>query len=107
MAGFDIGIPREHWSEVVCTGPVPEARSGHVAVLYGERWMVVFAGHDGQQCLNDMWRLDLWNKAWSRLVAEGEVPTPRCSVAAAIDEAAGLLFVHGGTGADFGRSSLG
>lgn len=106
MAGLEIGIPREHWSEVVCTGPAPDPRSGHVAVLYGERWMLVFAGHDGQQCLNDMWELDLWNKAWTRLDA-GNRPACRCSAAAAVDEAAGLLFVHGGTGADFGRSNLG
>ena len=107
MAGLDVGIPREHWSEVICTGPTPAARSGHAALLYGDRWMLVFGGHDGQSCLNDMWKLDLWTKAWNQVAVEGDKPGSRCSAAAAIDETAGLLFVHGGTGADFGRSSMG
>jgi hypothetical protein len=33
-------------------------RSAHVSVVYGEH-MVVFGGFDGQDRLNDMWRISL------------------------------------------------
>lgn len=107
MAGLDIGIPREHWSEVTCTGPTPEPRSGHIAVLHSERYMLIFAGHNGTECVNDLWQLDLSSKTWTRLAEDTQKPAPRCSMAGALDECAGILFVHGGTGADFGRSNMG
>ena len=59
---FDVGVPREHWSEIVCVGTTPPARSGHIAVLYRDRYMFVVGGHDGTGCLSDLWCMDLPRK---------------------------------------------
>lgn len=59
---FELPVPREHWSEVQCSGAAPAPRSGHIAVLYQSRAMVVFGGHDGTNCLSDLWLLDLPRK---------------------------------------------
>lgn len=64
------------WTEPPTNGLMPNARVGHATALVGCR-MVVFGGHDGQMCMNDVHVLVTMN--WSAIQCKGARPSPRLS----------------------------
>jgi hypothetical protein len=77
----------------------PGARRDHVAVVDapGDR-MIVFGGSDGTQLLNDTWALPLsGDPGWVRVDVQGPAPTPRFSLAGAMDTTRRRLLVFGGS----------
>ena len=41
------------WNEPIANGVTPPARVGHASAIVGTK-IVLFGGHDGKQCLNDL-----------------------------------------------------
>ena len=57
--------------------PVPCARSGHTASIYGGN-MYVFGGKDdSSEKLNDLWVYNISEKKWIEIIADGETPFER------------------------------
>lgn len=82
-------------------GLVP-SRGRHVAAWDQPRnRMLVWGGVDGTGAAvaPDVWALDLGATpvTWRRLATTGTPPSPRFAPAAALDEAAGVLYLFGGT----------
>lgn len=58
-------------------GPMPPARMGHSAVMFGED-LVIFGGRiSPAQPLNDVWALHLPNRTWRSIQCKGSPPPPR------------------------------
>ncbi|CAI0560385.1 unnamed protein product [Linum tenue] len=95
-------------SPVDFTGPLPQPRSGHTAVMVGKSKVVIFGGLVDKTFLSDIYVYDVEKKMWftpdcSGNGSDGQVgPSPRAfHVAVAIDT---LMFVFGGR---FGGKRLG
>eukprot|EP00163_Fabomonas_tropica_P003753 TRINITY_DN132_c0_g1_i4.p1 TRINITY_DN132_c0_g1~~TRINITY_DN132_c0_g1_i4.p1 ORF type:complete len:1373 (-),score=277.55 TRINITY_DN132_c0_g1_i4:119-4150(-) len=77
------------------SGPRPLARYGACTWTVGST-AYMFAGHDGQSALNDLYSFDMKTNTWSVLNAGGSLPTPRvyhaCSVISPTK-----VWVFGGT----------
>ncbi|KAH9577355.1 Kelch repeat type 1 [Trypanosoma melophagium] len=53
------------------TGPSPQARYLHSAVVYGN-WIIIYGGFDVQnEPLNDVWAFDMLNERWEELKCQG------------------------------------
>ena len=67
------------WTQLTTKGTPPAPRMGHAALLDAATdAMYVFGGDDGNQPLNDAWKLSLsGDPTWSELAPSGERPTPR------------------------------
>ncbi|XP_065872438.1 protein GLUTELIN PRECURSOR ACCUMULATION 3 isoform X2 [Euphorbia lathyris] len=90
------------------TGPLPQPRSGHTAVLVEKSKIVVFGGLTDKKFLSDIIVYDIENKLWfqpecSGSGSDGQVgPSPRAfHVAVSIDC---LMFIFGGR---FGSKRMG
>jgi len=86
------------WCKVEVGGgpkvPAPPARSGHVATVYKEKYLVVFGGGSIANCYNDTWVLDLESCKWTRPNVFGPLPPPRAGHSAAL--VGDTWFVLGG-----------
>lgn len=103
MEQINIGVSRGHWKELVEKGGVPCPRSGHSAVIYRSN-MFVFGGHDGSTVLNDHYKLNLLTCTWENLNSVNS-PPGRSSHCAVVDHLTGIIYVHGGSGNNFGSSN--
>lgn len=95
------------WKKLICSDSTPRPRSGHSSVTFDSK-MYVFAGHDGNDVLNDHYFLDLTSLKWNEISGNGKsgnVPSPRASHAAVVDQLTGIIYVFGGTGKEFGQSN--
>lgn len=107
MESVSIGVPRSHWKELLDKTNCPSPRSGHSAVIYSSS-MYIFAGHNGTNVVNDHFRLNLLTCKWEKLSENSDlpsIPSARTSHSAAVDDLAGLIYVFGGSGKDFGSSN--
>jgi len=71
------------WAQMEAKGDVPAARSAHTAVVEGKS-MYIFGGWNGNNCMNDMYELNLETQIWSRVEYTGEAPGTRCSHGATV-----------------------
>ncbi|KAF4673296.1 hypothetical protein FOL47_010737 [Perkinsus chesapeaki] len=69
------------------------------------RYLYVFGGFDGEQCFDDLYKLDLDKLEWTRIEGHGDKPSGRASHTATSDELAGSMFVFGGSGSHFGYTN--
>jgi hypothetical protein len=89
------------WSEIDGAGPRPPARNAHTMVSdpTGGR-MIMLGGYTPgasfSVSLADTWQLDTKGNAWSKLEPAGPGPSPRGEHAAAFDDVAHRMLVHGG-----------
>lgn len=107
MEYVNISVSRGHWKELSEKKEVPSPRSGHSATIYTNA-MYVFGGHNGSKVLNELYKFDLLKCEWEKLSDKSPpntLPSPRTSHSAAIDPISGVLYVHGGSGNDFGSSN--
>lgn len=44
------------------------SRSGHVAVMFGDKKIFVFGGFTGEIVLNDVWVFDVANSQWTEVM---------------------------------------
>ncbi|CAH1263598.1 FBXO42 [Branchiostoma lanceolatum] len=88
----------ESWYKPLVMGDSPTPRSGHSAVLLGER-LVVFGGWDAPVCYNDVSILDLCLMDWSQPEVTGTPPAPR-SWHTAVPLNGNSFLVHGGYDGD-------
>jgi hypothetical protein len=94
------GTPQ--WSPLSAGGPLPPARSHHVAIYdSAANRMLIQGGVDAAgRTLDDMWSLSLdAPPAWTRLWPPTVLPEGRNQYAAAFDPARRRLLIHGGLGA--------
>lgn len=83
---------------VITSGDIPSPRSAHVALAFGGK-MWVFGGWNGTEQNNDLFAFDFETLMWERVKpADGVVPPPRCSHAAALAPAKNSFFLYGGCG---------
>lgn len=71
------------WLPLHCTGTSPSPRSNHVAAIYDDKTLFIFGGCSKSKTLNDLYSLDFEKMIWSRIKAQGSIPSPRsgsCSV---------------------------
>eukprot|EP00744_Colponema_vietnamica_P009123 GILI01012998.1.p1 GENE.GILI01012998.1~~GILI01012998.1.p1 ORF type:complete len:597 (-),score=121.30 GILI01012998.1:393-2183(-) len=91
---FDIAT--SSWRAMVCSGPSPPTRTGHVAVVLKDA-MYVYGGKEtrGGNPSSDVWRLSLRDYSWVRLHPGWFAPVPlkHASVCAAVHD--GALFAYG------------
>ena len=94
---FVLQIDRNIWREVAVVegSRKPAPRSAHVAAVFQD-YMYIFGGFDGQERLQDMWRLPLSRAPaeWELVAQHGAVPPPTCNSPGAV--AAGALFLFSG-----------
>lgn len=71
------------WSRFGKSADHPGKRTGHAAVVIGDK-MWIFGGEtENHECLNDLWVFDLGNsKKWEQVLVGGKAPPPRCGHAA-------------------------
>eukprot|EP00095_Tigriopus_kingsejongensis_P011479 snap_masked-scaffold626_size122949-processed-gene-0.20 protein:Tk11479 transcript:snap_masked-scaffold626_size122949-processed-gene-0.20-mRNA-1 annotation:"leucine-zipper-like transcription regulator 1 isoform x2" len=84
------------WVEWRASGPMPVARSAHGAAVY-EGQLVIFAGYDGHDRLNDMWQIALGEsgaRTWEEVHYTGESPPTCCNFPVAV--AHDSMFVFSG-----------
>eukprot|EP00899_Mesostigma_viride_P019030 jgi/Mesvir1/27128/Mv20802-RA.1 len=81
---FDVDTSR--WSSVPAQGGLqaPSPRSGHVAVAWGARHLLLFGGFDGTRAVADLYCLDTGTRAWERLATPAGAPVSRSGHAAAL-----------------------
>ncbi len=86
------------WSELAPTGTLPNGRFGHTAIYDPARdRMVVFAGFDGSDRLNDVWALGLGGTpAWTDLTPTGALPHTRSYHTAIYDPVRDRMIVFAG-----------
>ncbi|KAL8162802.1 hypothetical protein V2J09_014291 [Rumex salicifolius] len=71
------------WLPLHCTGTGPSPRSNHVASIYDDKILFIFGGSSKSKPLNDLYSLDFEKMIWSRVKAQGSIPSPRsgsCSI---------------------------
>jgi len=93
---YDLGT--QAWRQLRSATPGPVGRSGPAMWLVADQ-LFVFGGIDaGFQPLNDLWRYDLHQRAWTQLVPNGAAgsPPPRHVAAVAPGVQAGRLTLYGG-----------
>ena len=79
------------------SGPIPPARSDHVAVVdpSGDRF-VVFGGRDLHNFFDDTWSYDMAAETWSELTPLGTPPSAREAMAGVYDPVRDRLIIFGG-----------
>eukprot|EP00058_Branchiostoma_floridae_P003737 XP_002589225.1 hypothetical protein BRAFLDRAFT_74617 [Branchiostoma floridae] len=98
VTGNDRFRATESWYKPLVMGDSPTPRSGHSAVLLGER-LVVFGGWDAPVCYNDVSILDLCLMDWTQPEVTGKPPAPR-SWHTAVPLSSNSFLVHGGYDGD-------
>jgi len=98
------------WQRLSCAGQeLPEPRSGHSVERIGD-YCYFFGGYNEGCCMSDLYRFDLRTYQWQPLPTRTGSPAPegRASHAACslhTSDKHGLYYIHGGSGAEWGRSS--
>jgi len=95
------------WSNVIASGPLPQARSGHVMVYndVGNN-LFLFGGEDSAlEVLNDLWSFSLQTKQWQALAPDSPLP-PRRLGAGVLQVENGLIIFGGITGWTHGDNLL-
>lgn len=92
------------WTEVKTNGERPQPRYGHI-IAFCKPTLILFGGSTGTETLNDVWGLNINDKAytWSKFNIAGPQPTPRVYHSADICQqggAMGMLIVFGGRSFD-------
>ena len=92
---FYFDLDQKTWSGIQTTGDQPKARTDHTVVLY-DGSIYVFAGYDGRQRFNDLWRCTLKDKKfkWKQVQTAGTQPLNRFGHAAVVCN--NSMFVIGG-----------
>ena len=90
------------WQRLATTGTAVSARSAPVAVGLGRSRSVCGGALDdfatGQATFyNDLYRLDVAGRAWTRLTPAGQPPPPRAFAAGAAHPASHRVFIFGGS----------
>lgn len=91
---FDPGL--RQWKQEPMMGDAPEPRGGHTATVLGTD-IFVFGGASSEATYNDVYKLDLIKRRWTRAVPTNAavVPSRRTNHAAAAD-AHGKVYIFGG-----------
>ena len=76
------------------SGDVPRARYRGTCVV-NEDSMILHGGHDGNRHLQDTHVFDFVTLAWSTLVTEGPIPSPRDSHVSVMH--GNSMFLYGGS----------
>ena len=82
------------WDMPVTEGAQPSARSGHSALAFRNRYILIFGGGTVANCFNDLVVLDTQTMEWIVPETEGSIPPPRAGHAAAI--LGTTLYIVGG-----------
>lgn len=91
---------KAQWSEVKTAGEKPKARYGH-SLVFSKPILILFGGSTGSETLNDVWSLNLANKAfaWEKIAFSAPFPSPRVYHHADVctyGGASGMIIVYGG-----------
>ena len=93
---FSLADAEAQWIKSSAPGPVP--RSQHTAVWAADtQVMLVFAGWNGQQYIDDLHRYDSWADRWTELPRSGGWPAARGGHAASWDPTSQRMMIVGGT----------
>ena len=79
---------------------IPGNRSGHVANMYLERYMMLHGGENEEEHLNDLWLYDTKNNYWHECQQEGDILSKRESHACC--KVTDKFYFFGGEGPSFG-----
>jgi len=83
-------------------GDIPAPRFGHTTTLVGNNRVVLFGGATGDSgrytIIADAYMLDAETNIWSRIVADGNVPSARAAHAAACVDHSQMVVYGGATG---------
>lgn len=82
------------WQRVRCATAPPAARSGHSAMLMGDK-IVIFGGWDMKRTFSDLWVFDTKAFSWLRPCTTGRPPSPRYGHSCELTDD-GRLLVFGG-----------
>ena len=90
------------WSVIPVVGSTPGKRYGHTLV-YSRPNLILFGGNNGVECVNDVWILNMEQKAyiWTYIEIPGSSPSPRLYHSASIctaGNAATMMIIFGGRG---------
>jgi N-acetylneuraminic acid mutarotase len=80
---FNFG--KKQWRAINPSGKVPQKRTSHAAVVYGNK-MYVFGGFSGEEYLNDLYEFDFETENWTDIsgLCKGDIPAPRSRFCAAV-----------------------
>ena len=93
---FSLADAEAQWIKSSAPGPAP--RSQHTAVWAADtQVMLVFAGWNGQQYIDDLHRYDSWADRWTELPMSGGWPAARGGHAASWDPTSQRMMIVGGT----------
>ena len=92
-----LNLETERWRRLRPEGRTPDQRFGHNAVWLPGQGLVVFAGQQGVDFLNDVWLYDPERERWRKLPDRGAVPRERYGSCAVIDADGKLRISHGFT----------
>jgi len=65
---FEYDTELQKWREIPMRGTFPGPRDCHSAVLFKDRYMIIFGGANGSVWLNDVFQYDILKEEWSLLV---------------------------------------
>ena len=74
---FVLDMTSLQWSKPSIEGPVPTARSAHIACAVEDRFLLIFGGGSVARCFNDVWAFDTEASTWSSLKPAGPTPSAR------------------------------
>ncbi|MBX9702443.1 MAG: hypothetical protein K2X74_23600, partial [Acetobacteraceae bacterium] len=91
-----LGIADNTWHLVPCKGDLnelPESRSGHSAVLYGDE-MIIFGGRNGRSHFADLYRFSFTARSWKKIKTIGALVKRRYRHTAVVHDR--RMYVFGG-----------
>ncbi|KAJ5069060.1 hypothetical protein M0811_11960 [Anaeramoeba ignava] len=107
---WQLDLETFEWEELKITGKIPTPRFAHSSAILDNK-MYIFGGYEinyeefGPPLLNEIWELDLKEKKWIEINAQGELPSSRFSpvtTACYVPDDQGnmrpMLFCYGGGG---------
>jgi len=90
-----LNLDNDRWTELLCQGNPPAARSGHSA-FSKDGMLFVFGGWNNESQFNDLFLLDVENKDWSDIDLSWSVPRWNHSMQLAEAIPSWRVFVFGG-----------
>lgn len=100
---LDLAQQPPRWQRVAPQGDWPPGRNGAALIWYGRAsQLILFGGDAGPgtdfNALGDLWRFSGTAGRWTAARAKGDAPPARWHAMAAVDEAAGKMYLVGGAG---------
>merc|ERR1712159_448100 len=93
------------WNTLKTQGAPPAPRVFHTATLMAQNQLYIFAGHNGEDRFNDLFRLDLKALSWHTVPASGFAPTPRlCHSSTSFPGSSKTWVVGGYDGSDLHKT---